>query len=220
MRMARTFFWALCFSGIIADVPLWAVSEILLDDYSNGLSNKWEEKSFKGKTHYQVELVDHQMCIKATSRDAASSLYYRITYDLRTYPILKWTWKIDHIISKGDAHRKETDDYPARVYVVFPSLLFWRTRAINYIWANKLPSGRWIPSAYTSNAVMIAVESGASHAGVWREESRNVLEDYRTVFGEDPPEVGAIAIMTDTDNTGEEVSACYGPIRILPAPDS
>jgi hypothetical protein len=47
-------------------------------------------------------------------------------------------------------------------------------------------------------------------------EKRNVLEDYRRVFGLDPPKAGAIAIMTDTDNTGEEAVAYYGPIRILP----
>jgi hypothetical protein len=62
---------------------------------------------------------------------------------------------------------------------------------------------------------MIAVESGPERTGKWVEEEVNVLEDYRRHFGEDPPRVGAIAIMTDTDNTGERATAWYGPIRIL-----
>ena len=62
---------------------------------------------------------------------------------------------------------------------------------------------------------MIAVESGPEKTGQWLEEKRNVLEDFRRHFGEDPPKVGAIAIMTDTDNTGEKAIAWYGPISIL-----
>jgi hypothetical protein len=41
--------------------------------------------------------------------------------------------------------------------------------------------------------------------------------DYRRAFGEDPPKVGAVAIMTDTDNTGEQAVAWYGAIRFLPS---
>lgn len=48
-----------------------------------------------------------------------------------------------------------------------------------------------------------------------RTRARDV-EDYRQAFGEDPPKVGAVAIMTDTDNTGEQAVAWYGAIRFLP----
>jgi hypothetical protein len=43
-------------------------------------------------------------------------------------------------------------------------------------------------------------------------EERNVLEDYRKAFGEDPPLINGVAIMTDTDNTGESAVAYYGDI--------
>lgn len=80
----------------------------------------------------------------------------------------------------------------------------------------KLPLQTAIPNSHNPNFMMIAVESGPEHIGAWRQEERNIYEDYRKYFGEEPPKVGAIAIMTDTDNTGEEATACYGPIRILP----
>jgi hypothetical protein len=189
--------------------------EILLDDYKNGLSPRWVEKSFKGKTHYQVAREDDQLCIKATSRSSASALYYKIKYDLKDYPVVTWRWKVDHVLTKGSALYKNGDDYAARVYVVFPSWAFWRTKAINYIWANKLPRGQAVRNPFTANAVMIAVKSGSGLTGQWVDETRNVLEDYRRYFGEDPPSAGAIAIMTDTDNTGEGAVAWYGPIRIV-----
>jgi regulator of sigma D len=64
---------------------------------------------------------------------------------------------------------------------------------------------------------MIAVQSGPAHVGQWLEEKRNLLEDYRRCFGEDPGKAGVVAIMTDTDNTGEKAMAWYGPIRLLAA---
>ena len=163
----------------------------------------------------QVTQEDNQLCIRSTSRSSASGLYYKIKYDLKDYPILTWRWKVDHVLSKGDALQKEGDDYAARVYVVFPSLAFWRTKALNYIWANKLPQGYAVPNSFTANTIMVAVESGPERTGQWVEETRNVFEDYRRYFGKEPPKAGAIAIMTDTDNTGENATAWYGPIRLL-----
>lgn len=43
-------------------------------------------------------------------------------------------------------------------------------------------------------------------------EERNLYDDYRKVFGEAPPLVNGVAIMNDTDNTGETVTAYYGDI--------
>jgi hypothetical protein len=188
--------------------------EQVLDDYRDGIDPAWKEKSFVGQTHYKIEKNSKQTWIRATSTAAASGLFYKIDYEPKSRPILKWSWKIDHIIPKGDARTKEGDDYPARIYVVFPSIFFWKTKALNYIWANRLPKGQALANSHTGNAIMVAVESGAKKTGQWVNEKRNIYEDYKHYFGEEPPNVGAIAIMTDTDNTGETASACYGPIII------
>jgi hypothetical protein len=85
-------------------------------------------------------------------------------------------------------------------------------KAINYIWANKLAKGNFLPSVYAADSKMVAVESGNGKAGQWLNEERDLLADYRTMFGADPPEAEAIAIMTDTDNTGGTSEAWYGDI--------
>jgi hypothetical protein len=193
-----------------------AAGPLLIDDFAAGLSAKWEKKVFQGETVYRPVLEEGRPAVKAESRSSASALIYRVSFDLKTYPRLSWSWKIGRTIGKGDERTKEGDDYAARVYVVFPSVLFWKTRAVNYIWANRLPRGDFLPNAYTGNAVMVAVESGDGNAGRWIDEERNLAEDYRRAFGEDPPKVGAVAIMTDTDNTGEQAVAWYGAIRFLP----
>ncbi|HNP30842.1 MAG TPA: DUF3047 domain-containing protein, partial [Nitrospirales bacterium] len=37
-------------------------------------------------------------------------------------------------------------------------------------------------------------------------------EDYKKAFGEDPPNISGVAIMTDTDNTKESAIAYFGDI--------
>ena len=214
----RYLYYKIVLRGIFLTVALLLMAnsvlsqQIVLDTYEQGLSDQWEAKSFKGETLYEVTTEDGIRCIKATAKASASALYYKIKYDVSKYPIIQWRWKISSVLQKGNALTKGGDDFAARVYVVFPSTFFWRTKAINYVWANTLPKGSSVPNAFTKNVFMIAVESGNELAGKWVVETRNLLEDYRNAFKKDPGKAGAVAIMTDTDNTGEQASAWYGPI--------
>lgn len=186
----------------------------LVDDFERGLSPAWQAKSFRGETAYRVVADATGRVLQADSRGTASGLVYDIEYLPADYPILSWRWKIERTIAKGDERTRAGDDYAARVYVIFPHWFFPKTRTLNYIWANRLPQGEFLPNAYTGNAVMVAVQSGPQRAGQWLTESRDIVADYRRAFGEDPPAVGAIAIMTDTDNTGEHATAWYDDIMV------
>ena len=192
-------------------------ADLAVGSFSRGDLTGWTPKIFQGETAYRLVEDDGRTVLKAESRGAASGLFKEVRLDPRSAPVLRWSWKIERTLATGDERTKAGDDYAARVYVVFPSVLFWRTRAINYIWANKLPAGESLPNAYTANAVMVAVESGNGKAGTWVREERNIYEDYRKLFGKEPPDLGAVAIMTDTDNTGEEAVAWYGDITLSPA---
>jgi hypothetical protein len=59
---------------------------------------------------------------------------------------------------------------------------------------------------------MIVVESGETNLNQWLNEERNLYEDYKKAFDEEPPMISGVAIMTDTDNTGESATAYYGDI--------
>jgi hypothetical protein len=188
--------------------------EILIDDFAKGIKPGWVSKSFKGKTEYTWVKEDGKPYIKATSNNAASGLIYEIEYDPQKYPYITWSWRADKIIANGDATRKSGDDYSARIYIAFPTFFFWNSKLINYIWANKLTRNKAIPSPFTSDSIMVSVESGPENTGKWITETRNIYEDYIRFFGKKPSKVSAIAIMTDTDETGESTSAGYGPISV------
>ena len=93
---------------------------ILIDDFEAGLSPKWEQKSFKGKTLYKISQDEGKNCLKAISKASASALYYKINYDLKEYPILNWPWKIENIITKGNALKQEGKKYNVLVNAIAP----------------------------------------------------------------------------------------------------
>lgn len=67
-------------------------------------------------------------------------------------------------------------------------------------------------NAYSERVKMIVIQSGGGNVRQWLVEKRNIFEDYKQAFGEEPGNVSGIAIMTDTDNTGESATAWYGDI--------
>jgi hypothetical protein len=186
--------------------------QVVVAAFSKGDLAGWSKKIFNGETEYSIVQIDDGKALRAVSKHAASGLVKKIDCDPSRYPILRWSWKIEHTLQHEDATKKSGDDFVARVYVVFPRILFWQTRAINYVWSAKLPKGTAIPNAYTANAVIVAVESGEGKAGTWVKEERNIRDDYKRYFGEEPSHIGAVALMSDTDNTGDEAVAYFGDI--------
>lgn len=62
--------------------------------------------------------------------------------------------------------------------------------------------------------LMLAARSGDEEAGQWRSEERDLLADYRRLFGEEPPPLSGIALMTDADDTGGSARAWYADVTL------
>jgi hypothetical protein len=114
-----------------------------------------------------------------------------------------------------DETTKSGDDYPVRVYGVFDGgLLQWRTEAVNYVWASNRPEGSTWPNAYASQAMMKALQSGASRAGEWVTERVDLAKDFRSLHGSSHGIIHGLAIMTDCDDIGKPIEGWYGEIRL------
>lgn len=194
----------------------------------------WQPLTFaKVSRHTQYELVKdgEAVVVKATSRAAASGLTKAVRIDSREYPIVRWRWKVEHLLAKSDVTRKDGDDYPVRLYITYryePDKVSFSRKvkyqagrvlfgdipiaALNYVWDSQAPAGTFADNAFTDFAKMIVLRSGSEGVGSWVEEERNVYEDYKKAFGEEPPMISGVAVMTDTDNTGESATAFYGDI--------
>ena len=202
----------------------------------NNIPAGWKPVYFRNvskHTLYSIVEENGSAAVMAKANASASGLIREIRINPIEYPVIRWKWKVENILKKGDATRKEGDDYPARVYVTFQydpakagffekskyeaaKLLYGQyppRAAINYIWESRLQVGSMLPNTYTNRTMMVVVESGSEKLNRWIEEERNVYEDYRRSFSEEPPMISGVAIMTDTDNTGETATAYFGDIR-------
>ena len=101
-----------------------AVDVVELGSFSTSGLSGWSEKSFQGTTEYRIVEEEGMKVLFARSENAASGLVFETDYDPQQFPVLSWRWKIRDTISKGDSRSKARDDYAARIYVVFPPLVF------------------------------------------------------------------------------------------------
>jgi hypothetical protein len=220
---------------VLAEFPTrLEVGKFSTASVGRALPDGWKPLTFtKVPTLTTYELVKDGgvVVVKAVSQASASGLTKAVTIDPSEYPIVRWKWKIENLLKGSDVTRKDGDDYPARLYITFEydpnkvslgrKLKFKAGQAIfgdipvaalNYIWETRTPVGTVVENAYTDFARMIVVESGSQKLGTWVEEERNIYEDYKKAFGEEPPMINGVAIMSDTDNTKERVTAYYGDI--------
>jgi hypothetical protein len=197
----------------------------------------WESLRFPRvarHTRYRVRQEGEAWVLRAEAETSASALYYPLDADPRQYRHLSWRWKVDRVLAAADARTKAGDDYPARLYVAFADRAaggtWWQrathglqqalagrslpSAALNYVWDNRLPPGTVLDNAYTDRSKMIVLQSGATRVGEWVEESRDVYADYQRAFGREPPRLAGIAVMSDTDNTGERAIAWYAAITL------
>lgn len=188
----------------------------------------------KNLTRYTMVGDNGITVLRAEANASASGITRRISISPREFPLLRWRWKASNIVAAGDVRTRAGDDYPARIYVMFDypldklpfsermQIQIGRTlhdsnlpaATLCYVWDAKAPAGAIVPSSYTNRVRMIVVESGADRVNQWLAFERNVAADFRAAFGEDAPPITAIALATDTDNTGESVTAYYGDISL------
>ena len=222
---------------LIVGVPLtWGQQKIFLRENFETL-NRWEPLTFpKIKEHSTYTLVKEggKTILKAQSASSASALVYRRTFNAHEYPVLRWRWKVTRMTDRGNPKEKSGDDYPIRVYVMFqydPSqasladrLMYKAAKVIygkypphstlNYVWTGTRISDKYIFSPYTDKARMVILERGKERTGQWVEESVNILDDYRKAFGQEPPAVAGLAVMSDSDNTKTDAEAYLDFIEV------
>ncbi len=188
---------------------------------------------FKKPTEYGLVALEGTVALRAVAESSASGVQFDTVADLNEYPWLKWKWKVPELNGLADNTLAHAEDSPARVIVVFEGgrerlpdherINYDLAKAMNgrglpyatlmYIWENQLPEGSVIPHPLTTRIKMIVAGSGTRDLGTWHEKRVNVLEDYRRAFGEEPPRVRAVGVMSDSDNTGARSVAYFGDLR-------
>ncbi|MBI5561283.1 MAG: DUF3047 domain-containing protein [Deltaproteobacteria bacterium] len=173
----------------------------------------WTIREWKGRADIAVADTEIGKAIHLKSASTSTAIYRDIDFDISQYRYLNWKWKVASLPKGGDVRIKNTDDQAAQIYVIFPKWpVILNSRLVGYIWDTTAPAGMAIPSTKTNTTRYIVVESGAKEVGGWRQERRNVHDDYKRLFGEEPHNVGRVTLMIDSDDTRSRAEAFIGDI--------
>ena len=193
----------------------------LFDGFAPGWRERWEEKRFFTKpTVYEVTTENGRSVLHASSRGSHGGLVRRLTVETPTSARVRWQWRIERPLETNTRERtRGGDDFAAHVMVIFEdSVLPFRTRALNYVWAAHEPVGSIYPSPYSRNVGMCVLRSGRASAGQWVSETRDLVADYLAYFGEMPHRISGVAVLVDTDNTGLEADAWFAALALETSP--
>lgn len=199
----------------------WAADRVVVEDWrsypigTRGIPGGWKEQTW-GKPAYDLEIVsdDRQQVLHLRSKGDNSTISrdLKASVDLNQTPILEWRWKVVTLPTGGNACQKSIDDQAAQVYVAWlraPEAV--RSRIIGYVWDSTAPAGTICKSEKTSTVTYVVLRSGSDELGKWITERRNVVEDFRKIYGEAPDKPTSLSLAIDSDDTRSSAESFIGP---------
>jgi len=201
---------------------------------------EWKDaplSAFKKHTDYSLVTDDGVVVLRAVAHGSASGLAFKTEFDPHQFPMLSWRWKVTKGIPDANNADPTKEDSPLRVIVHFDgdtSKLSPRDQRASstaklasgrplpyamlmYIWGNQVPIDSITTSSHYSRIKMLALAADDKGVGKWQSFTRNLVDDYKRAFGEEPGNVISIDLLTDTDNTNADAEAFYGDISVGPA---
>ncbi|MDZ7694372.1 MAG: DUF3047 domain-containing protein [Balneolaceae bacterium] len=210
---------------------------LLIDDFEDGpiggLPCGWYNRDGKRKANHpeERELFEYEIqqqggnkylhYAHTDARHLNFPLVGRPGLNIYEYPTLSWKWRVERLPEGADESSSDYNDAAASIYVVFGfgriALVKKVPKSIRYTWSSTLEEGTVVSKLF-GNQKIVVLESGPENTGEWMTFRRNIVEDYRRLFGDDPPETPiAILIMSDGDSTSSPAIADYDDIKLLPA---
>jgi len=195
----------------------------------------WQAFVLPGKalTRYTVVSADGRWVLHAQSERSASMYRRALRIEPERLGEVSFSWKVKSLLPEADVRESETGDAVVRVMLAFdgdPARLSARTRmmfdlmqglsgepppfaTLMYVWDTRAEVDSVVVNRRIDRVRKIVLESGPAHLGQWRSYQRDLRDDYRRAFGEDPGALIGVAVMTDSDNTQSRAEAWYGEIR-------
>lgn len=198
------------------------------DDRVGGLPSEWYNRDGKRKAvdpkerklfHYSIQKENGNQYLHYAHTDARHlnfPLLNRPNVNIYEYPILSWKWRVKKLPEGGNENSSDYNDVAASIYVVFDIgriALFKKVpKSIRYTWSTTVPKGEELSKLFGNQQILV-LESGPEKMGEWVAFERNIVKDYRNLFGDDPPQTPiAILILSDGDSTNSKAIADYDDI--------
>jgi hypothetical protein len=207
---------------VLVATTIALASDLLVEDWSayavgtKGRPSGWKEQSW-GSPKYDFAIVANETAkvlhLRSANEGSTISKDIKGKVNLKETPILEWTWKVTGLPKGGNSCRKATDDQAAQVFVVWPRFPeAVRSRIVGYVWDSSQPVGTMCKSEKSGTVTYIVVRSGAADLGKWFTERRNVAEDFKKIYGEEPDAPAAVSVAIDSNDTQSTSESFFGSI--------
>ncbi len=163
-----------------------------------------------------VVLDDARRALRLKTDHETMAIGRSFHLDVATTRTLMWEWKPLVLPVGGDVreHAAKRNDQAARVVLWFDASLFTERRAIGYIWDSSAPVGTIIrQSSGAVERALVVVRSGPSGLGAWHRETRDVYQDYRDIFGDEPAQLVAVTLESHSDDVASESAVLFRRVR-------
>jgi Protein of unknown function (DUF3047) len=195
----------------------WGQSTVLVD-FSTAretVPQGWELSANKGEPHLQLVQDEGKQALQMRSDQASFSLQKKIQLSLQASPFLVWDWKVTALPKGGDFRRSGSDDQAAQLIVAFSSSHF-----LSYIWDSTAPKGM-IASAHApmfKKIFAVVMQSGIQGLGTWITERRNLIDDYKQAYGEEPEGIEGVRIQINSQHTQSRAESYWHAIAVTAKP--
>ncbi|MBX3609234.1 MAG: DUF3047 domain-containing protein [Hydrogenophaga sp.] len=147
---------------------------------------------------------------------------------------LRFSWWVPALLPEANLRDKTTDDAVVRIILSFDGdHSGWTQRdhmlsnlvqlvtgeplpdsSLMYVWDNREPVGAVIDNPHTRRIRKLVVQQGPGRLHQWVEHERDVWRDFQQAFGTPPGPLTGLGIMTDSNNTGADAQAWFGPLSL------
>jgi DUF3047 family protein len=199
-------------------------ADVVIEDWkaykvgSTGLPGEWKAQTWGTPNYQNIKVVedDGHRALHLKSQNDSTTLNREIKgkVHLKDTPILAWEWKAIVLPKGGNSCKKATDDQSGQIFVVWPRFPEQvRSRVIGYVWDTTQPVGTICKSEKTGTVTYVVVRSGSGDLNKWVAETRNVVEDFKKIYGEAPEDPAILSVSIDSNDTGTTSEAMIGAIR-------
>lgn len=178
---------------------------IVLEDFSaldkNGLPAGWiaQRENPDPAQIYQMEREGTGHYLRANGQP--NRIFKKIKWNPNQYPFLTWKWRMKNVPVDPQKERN------ASFYVSLGTDLLGIPKITKYAWSSLEKPGSEI-SGGIFRPTTIVLRSGPHETGAWITETINILEDYKRLHHENPPdEAYGIGIMTTLEAEFSEIIA-------------
>lgn len=188
----------------------------------------------KRQVHFESTTVQGRQALKVRARTSVSILRKQFSPALPQPNRLRFSWRVDGLPVGAELSQAEHADSAVRIVLTFSGdRSRWSARnhrlselshlltgealpyaTLAYVWSHHDALGAVVHNPRTDRIRKLVVESGAQHVGQWRDYERDIRADFIRAFGEEPGDLQAVALMTDTDNTRSSLQAWYGSLKL------